>query len=1831
VGNICPEGHICGEGTTPEQQTAIKCFDGFFCKSSTTPSSVYEDLCIPGFYCGEATTFVNRYKFRCPRGFYCPSGTGSKSDLKRTLLRGEVFLTKADFYLSQKVAQFCVRQLMRNKFEYVVVEQAELQKAGLPPIDNKEISDIRSSWMKEFDANTCQEQAVYAVWKRYHPGQDPNEYIETIQSMEFFTKQLLTKVLKEPQDYINKCSEHSEILEGKPWPTVNCQEAVEPCNNVSQLECLCSAGSVDKMMDCFGTDNGYSDPQCVEDPSLKDAVCLDPSVDLTPDDNGQIGSLDDFDLMAGHFLSYVQSSLQEEMQTRISENQGTTTRCPFGTMTKSDGASGLGDCVKRSNVDYVQEQLDMVVERINPVDTYKSPAQPVKTSGNAKADQGKFWPVYKALAGSVSLITFDVRHLPRETRYGDHWRIKVLLQSQMDPRFNDAIDCDWLVANKRTPDRDIDVITAESRGCAELGIPVSFTNQAQAAAQSGTPIADGVFTFMIHPLIDCEWRIEVQIVDGVFQPDAFMLLSSAIVEYVEPARAEVDTTKSWAIMISKEMTLELPTNMPLKSFNEDNQRVLTKAFLNWLPVTAPLENFMRPLAPESEPVAAGEKEYVHPEKSTYFKSNSEILIPYLPYFSNCRGFGRTIPLWAITEQARGCKWAPEGGEIGLLSLGAQAKGDSCGITEVECLLDEIPNVKMGNPRWFEAKTGAKLFEVTKDAVSAGELPNSLGQNKPVTEPVYLRSGVPGGSGVLPGRVTLAFEYWQRGPKEKMLAAGRAWYSDFSSNVAESVLAGKSSWKYKLTVLYYPMSHFEVMVNFAFPFSFYFMLYFGMGCLSVGMVACLWCYHRFMCRLAYPPKLDIRRHWDVFLAPQLRGLGMVASVCTAPVIMGLLLFAGKLASLPWADDCDGGQQEADCIKGLLDHVSSSYGGETAVTTTTYGDRREGRAGIMFCCIGGYAIAASLKLLVPAAESNYYKREDKTGASRLKEIIKEQEEEDKGDADTDAQTNAGEEEEDEMPPIFTTHMWKRSSLGLLVYGNAALQISLLRMSFSDQFKQNILIFLVLLFIVRLIIKIAFTHYICESMLVVAISLTNQVIAIFTLLASPTLFDFLVSYVALIGFQMVERIYIGPNEDVIMGKFNQLKGSIDNYLRTLKKSGAGEDEDIDSDDEGGRIADVDEAEEEGENEELISFLSTLSADGAANLVIPMLFSFCMFMPDESQILNSFGIPTHNAQFFLIFYIMMLPFQAVADKICINICECYHGWKVTDYLEYCAYRYIIRTADWKGNDNVLDQTLSPHVRSIDQMCFSDQYYFVNLLQAFGTISWFFGMQILFVAEWNVFDDPATPLILFLCLCMCKGTHSMTLVSAGYLRVWVVTYKTFAQAGYQQAMMKGVQAMGALSNDEKPPAPPPGSVHDGWPEPPQYDKTGMERYRAAFMAENQLWLQVAVSEMKDKRLIQQTRGDLLHGLANLLNEVSPEDYAPEGVEGIEKDTFAFGAAPPLDLARAAGEVQRETYENSALRQLIRMWRERAQFMLHLQQVSAVVKLNNYQRRDACEICGKNKEMTSLVVLPIYTMLHLASLYREQRDMSPLWNTQLWKHFYQTFTPTCTLCEDCAKFYHKRNTNIPVNEKRFQRLQVKKKTAYELMRRSEYPIVPLDADLVKVLRLWLSWTRAFCNDEQPKDFLPRFGFDGRTAAEIRREAILQKAGDDDEDLPELEGDAEEVDDDNESKSSKEAAGDAAKKKKFKDPALIEMDAEDLAKKLPLRVPKTLKWSEETIMKAWLARARQSMQAPSTSSWAYAGEAQQAQSSASGAASSSQNRPDESAGRGVRFSSDEEAG
>jgi predicted metal-dependent hydrolase len=380
-----------------------------------------------------------------------------------------------------------------------------------------------------------------------------------------------------------------------------------------------------------------------------------------------------------------------------------------------------------------------------------------------------------------------------------------------------------------------------------------------------------------------------------------------------------------------------------------------------------------------------------------------------------------------------------------------------------------------------------------------------------------------------------------------------------------------------------------------------------------------------------------------------------------------------------------------------------------------------------------------------------------------------------------------------------------------------------------------------------------------------------------------------------------------------------------------------------------------------------------------------------------------------------------------------------------------------------------------------------------------------------------------------------------------------------------------------------------------------MERYCQAFLQENQLWLQLAFAEMSDKRLLTQHREALLRSLAQLLEELEPEHYAPDKGKGV-KTGLEFAADPVAHLTIAAGEVQRQDYMGSTTQQLVIMWRQRAQFMLHIARVSCMVKLDSVQRKDRCEICGQS---AGLVVTPIYTLTHLASSYRQQRDMSPLWNMVFWKHFYKTFTPTCTTCEDCRDYYHSRNQNVPVDEKRFRRLQEREKTPFELVQESSFQPVPIDNQSTSILHMWLSWTRKIAAGEDPREFLPSFGIEGRTLTELRQATLKDAKADEDEedtgipkqkkddDLDKLSEYSSELDPDD--PESIERARQRKLKKMQKQP--VSDDEEDgdedaLGESHPFADKEVeIKWSTRTLALAWLNKAKQNMAAPQLQAWA----------------------------------------
>ena len=113
--------------------------------------------------------------------------------------------------------------------------------------------------------------------------------------------------------------------------------------------------------------------------------------------------------------------------------------------------------------------------------------------------------------------------------------------------------------------------------------------------------------------------------------------------------------------------------------------------------------------------------------------------------------------------------------------------------------------------------------------------------------------------------------------------------------------------------------------------------------------------------------------------------------------------------------------------------------------------------------------------------------------------------------------------------------------------------------------------------------------------------------------------------------------------------------------------------------------------------------------------------------------------------------------DVISMNILELFHGWRLVDYFEFCNYRFNSRPARWKGAGETADETVSPPLRSVDMSCFSEQFFFMNFMNAVGMIVFLVGLQIIFQRFWNIFNDPWSQVVFLMTLVICKGFQITT------------------------------------------------------------------------------------------------------------------------------------------------------------------------------------------------------------------------------------------------------------------------------------------------------------------------------------------------------------------------------------------------------------------------------------------------------------------------------------------
>ena len=66
-------------------------------------------------------------------------------------------------------------------------------------------------------------------------------------------------------------------------------------------------------------------------------------------------------------------------------------------------------------------------------------------------------------------------------------------------------------------------------------------------------------------------------------------------------------------------------------------------------------------------------------------------LPYLPYFSNCKGYGKYIPIWVPLELSGKCELIPPESTKTVFpyAFGSHPVADTCEGVEIECVYDEL--------------------------------------------------------------------------------------------------------------------------------------------------------------------------------------------------------------------------------------------------------------------------------------------------------------------------------------------------------------------------------------------------------------------------------------------------------------------------------------------------------------------------------------------------------------------------------------------------------------------------------------------------------------------------------------------------------------------------------------------------------------------------------------------------------------------------------------------------------------------------------------------------------------------------------------------------------------------------------------------------------------------------------------------------------------------------------------------------------------------------------------------------------------------------------------
>ena len=600
---------------------------------------------------------------------------------------------------------------------------------------------------------------------------------------------------------------------------------------------------------------------------------------------------------------------------------------------------------------------------------------------------------------SAAHITLDLSAVPEFMVYGQHYRIALFIRSS---RCYGSV-CDS--SNTRIPDEEF--------------VPCQLPSDISQWFDSGSVPKNTILNITVYGLEDVIISPRIQIMYGLFAPFSELFNNTVSVLVESPSRARVQDLQTPSRQISEYVSTQQklsimkytfasvvysedfnsispPLNLPPKYSDYQRGRVLMIFNVSSQSTAVPLVldstfvdgstffNQPAPTADETKEELDAYFETFHEmqyDPANGYQFNFEIMvIPYLPYFSNCYEFDSYIPFWLAFETSQ-CSlpenypssWyryayppLPDQDHIqyvGSWNVGQEPIADYC-VRNLQCNYEENLGNPDPTPRWFEASTGTALFHFLRDPIDYYEYtgrtsthpsPTDRGGGGAVrdalaaSEDALISVDIDHSAGdAITGCLISCFArsyllditYFQINNHEKRIVGATLTGYEYDFNTADT--------SYSLGLQLRPLGYVDLLLNFQFDISLYFVLSMVVGLVTISICILTWIVARLTTQLQNPPDLKMTGMLGLIAPPALAGVLLALFPIWILTSLGNVLINGYFYSDPLHPQATAfGTQPLDAYNVNYNSLGQAfYAGEGQTC-------RYGRIGLVFifiaiCC-------------------------------------------------------------------------------------------------------------------------------------------------------------------------------------------------------------------------------------------------------------------------------------------------------------------------------------------------------------------------------------------------------------------------------------------------------------------------------------------------------------------------------------------------------------------------------------------------------------------------------------------------------------------------------------------------------------------------------------------------------------------------------------------------------------------------------------------------------------------------------------------------------------------